>query len=340
MKRIFSFSYAALLVTGMIVLFDSCSNDFELVSPQDPGPVVCFRMDPADRIFHLTLTKTFSGNGSGFDLAKEPERVFYENPDIRLEAWQEGYKVWETPFGVTEQVKSPGVFPEIPGYCYVSKVALPFVSGINGQIDFHSQISEFRLVINQPGKLGPAVSRIPVIPLPLKLHPSAWEKSLDLYPGEGNFDVNYTVRSSIRYCELICVFRYQELHEDWEDRSVTFALRKNIQIIDNMANTYVDPDLFFNKLLVNIKPIDSTLIRKFRSLDIIFLAGDQYYKDYLDTYENTGNSDSPPVGNIENGIGLFTMVRSVRIDKMGMTYRTLDSLAGSVIAKPLGFVKW
>jgi hypothetical protein len=327
-----------MMVAGIL---SSCSNNLDLVVPDDPIPVVICRMDPADRIFYLTLTKSFSGNGNGFDLARDPVSLYWRNADIRLEAWEFDYKVWETPFILTNLSKEPGIFPEIPGFCYVTKDSLPFVSNVNGQMDFWSDINSFRLVINQPGERGPAISRIPVIPLPQKLHPSSFEKSMELYPGEGNFDVSYrVVDERVKYCELICVFRYSEYLEGWDDRSVTFSLRKNIQVVDHRANTYVDPDLFFNKLLVNITPIDTALVRKFRSLDLIFLAGDQFYKDYSETYINAGNVDSPPLGNISNGFGLFTMIRSVRIDNMALSRRTYDSLARGAISRPLGFTRW
>jgi hypothetical protein len=330
-----------LYLMGITAILSACSNSLDLVAPDDPIPVVCCRMDPADQIFYLTLTKSFSGNGSGFDLARDPGNVYYENADIRLEAWEFDYKVWETPFIPADRSKDPGIFPEMPGFCYITRDALPFVQMINGQIDFWSDITSFRLVINHPGELGQAISRIPILELPVKLHPSNWEKSLDLYPSTGNFDLDFLLNDDrIKYCELICLFRYREFREAWEDRSVTFSLRKNIQINDHHAGTYIDPDLFFNKLLVNVKPIDSTLVRKFISLDLVFLAGDQYYKDYSETYVNAGNMDSPPLGNISNGYGLFTMVRSVRLNNMSLTPRTLDSLARGFIARPLGFSKW
>lgn len=332
---------SGLYLVVITAILCSCSNSLDLVATDDPIPVVCCRMDPADQIFYLTLTKSFSGNGNGFDLARDPNNVYYENADIRLEAWKLEYKVWETRFELTDQSKNPGIFPVTSGFCYVTEDALPFVQGINGQMDFWADLTSFRLVINQPGDLGPAISRIPILQLPIKLHPSNWEKSLDLYPSTGNFDVSYRINDDlIKYCELICVFRYKEYREAWEDRSVTLSLRKNIRIVDHAANTYVDPDLFFNKLLVTIKPIDSSLVRKFTSLDMVLLAGDQFYKDYVETYVNAGNMDSPPLGNISNGYGLFTMVRSVRINNMAMTSRTSDSLAGGVIARPLGFSKW
>jgi len=55
-----------------------------------------------------------------------------------------------------------------------------------------------------------------------------------------------------------------------------------------IGNSYLYPDLFFNQLTKNITPINDTIARKFISLNLIFLAGDQYYKDYIDTYVNAG----------------------------------------------------
>jgi hypothetical protein len=84
----------------------------------------------------------------------------------------------------------------------------------------------------------------------------------------------------------------------------------------------------------------NTITRKFISLDLIFLKGDEYYKDYFDTYEHDGNQDVPIKGNIINGYGLFTMIRVSRYEDMTLNQESLDSLAMGKITGKLGFVRW
>lgn len=330
----------ALLVWSWCLV--SCNNDLDLAAPDEPFPVVFFRMDPADSLFTLTLTRSFSGNGSAFDLAKDSRKVFYGSADIRLENWQKGYKIDEARFIPANLTKKPGIFPEVPGYCFQ---AFNELSLINPQ-DIGGMASDLRLVIDIGGKFGPITSTIPMMPLPAQSKPSKWEKKFDLYPPDSSdFRVEFLIdHEYVKYCELICTFRYQELAGSYVDRSVTFSLRKDMMIIEVNREFYaisdIYPDQFFNKLTTNIKPLNDTIIRKFQSMDLIFIAGDGNYKDYNDTYINAGNTDGQPLGNINNGIGLFTMIRTVRMENLIMSIRTLDSLANGQYTRRLGFNIW
>ena len=143
--------------------------------------------------------------------------------------------------------------------------------------------------------------------------------------------------SGIAYRQLLCEFHYQEYEVTWVDRSVLFTVRKDMI---PPGGDLLYPDMFFNLLVKNIKPINDTISRKFISIDLIFLVGDEYFNNYLDTYINAGNMDLPPKGNISNGYGLFTMVRSVKNENMHLSQRTFDSLWNGEITRKLGFVRW
>jgi hypothetical protein len=330
---------------GLLILLSSCSNELDLLSIKDPVPVVYFRMDPADSIFYLTLTRSFSGNDNGYVLARDPDKVFYETTDIRLEGWANQYKIWQTHFKPTDITKAQGIFPEVSGYCYQSKNEL-LPLDMYGLFPCHyNQIDCFRLVLDLPGNYGPVLATVALFPLPKRIFPVTPMKVLDLYPDGSNYKAGIQFNPQfVKYCDLVCLFRYQEYQENqetWIDRSVEFLLRRNIQILDDKAVTIIDPELFFTKIATNIQPINDTIIRKFKSLDLIFLTGDVNFEEYMNSYINAGNLDSPPVGNISHGYGLFTMVRSLKIEnKMTMTYRTLDYLSSGEYTKQLGFVRW
>lgn len=331
------------IIIVYITALSSCSNDIDLVRPDDPIPVVYFRMDPSDSVFYLTLTRSFSVNGNGFEMARNSDLVFYPDPDIRLEGWSGQFKVGETRFRPSGRTKNPGLFPEVPGYCFKSL-------NEKWRLDDNTQnagITTFRLVMDLQGKFGPVVSTLPIVPLPIQKRPSRQEKQVNLYPPDsGKFIVEFSFKEGlIKYCELMCTFRYQELAGgNWEDHNFTVPLKKNIMIVtrNGVANAtaILYPEQFFNRIAVNIKPVNDTILRRFNSLDLIFLAGDQNYKDYSETYINSGNFDGLPMGNIINGYGLFTMVRSVKMENLILSYKTMDSLAGGQYTRQLGFITW
>jgi hypothetical protein len=332
-----------LLVWSGILI--SCSNEFNLRTPEDSVPVVYFIMNPADSIFKLTLTKTFSGDESGYNLARNPDEVYYQKADLRLEGWAKQYKVWESIFHLTANSKVPGIFTENPGFCYETKNEFTLEQSDNTFANNYDDITDFRLVLNLPGLDLPVLSRISLVPIPTRIYPATPMRVLDLCPDGVNYKAGIKFdKEKIKYCELICLFRYlvyQSTGETWRSDSVTFTLRKNIPIYDDKAITIIDPQFFFTRLADNITPINDTIVRKFKSLDLIFLAGDANFQTYYDTYINSGNVDLPPAGNINRGIGLFSMVRSIRIEKkMSMNYRTLDYLSSSEYTRQLGFVRW
>jgi hypothetical protein len=331
-----------LTLSGLLV---SCSNEFELQTTENSVPVVYFIMNPIDSIFQLTLTRTFSGDKSGYDLAQDPSIVYYQNADIRLEGWANQYKVWESKFDLTEKSKKPGIFTTMPGFCFQTKNEFTQVQGDNSLAFNYDDITDFRLVLNLPGKAIPVISRISLVPFPTRIYPATPLKILDLCPDGSNYKAGIQFdKEKVKYCELICLFRYQEfqnIDQSWISDSVTFTVRKNIPIFDDKAITIIDPEFFFTRLAANIKSVNDTIVRKYKSLDLYFLVGDQNFQTYYSTYINSGNVDSPPVGNINGGIGLFAMVRTIRIEKkMSMNYRTLDYLSSSEYTRKLGFVRW
>ncbi len=316
---------ATIAAVFLLINFSSCSNDIDLLDPADPIPVVYFQINPADKIFYLTLTRSFSGDGNGYNLARDPNQIFYDSADIRLEGWSDQYKVWETEFKHSDRTKIPGIFSEVPGYCYEAVNSLPY------------GFTSYRLVIYLPGMSSPIFSRIPV--MSEISAPSKFDHEIALYPDvyKINFPGALEYPSGIAYRQLLCEFHYQEYEVTWVDRSVLFTVRKDMI---PPGGDLLYPDMFFNLLVKNIKPINDTISRKFISIDLIFLVGDEYFNNYLDTYINAGNMDLPPKGNISNGYGLFTMVRSVKNENMHLSQRTFDSLWNGEITRKLGFVRW
>jgi hypothetical protein len=321
----------------LLSVFTSCSDSIDLVDPVEPSPVIYFLMNPDDSVFYLTLTRTFTGNSNAFDLARDADRLFYDNADIRLEAWTDQFKVQETQFKPSDRTKIPGTFAEGPEYCY---------EAANEFYDIMEPITSFRIVLTALGMTTPVVSRIPVLNAPKA--PTRYNHVIGLYPNGYKYPpernspcvLKYGQAvgggGGIKYQQLLCEFNYQEYEGKWIDHSVTFTLRKNTLVVE----PFLYPDFFFTKVAASIKPINDTITRKFISLDLIFLSGDQYYKDYVDTYEHDGNLDLLPKGNIINGYGLFTMIRVARYQNMTLDQESLDSLSMGRITRKLKFVRW
>jgi hypothetical protein len=304
----------------------SCTTDLDLYEPAQPIPIVYFQMNPDDQMLYLTATKTFSGNSDAYDMARDTEKLFYSTVDIRLETWIDDYKVTEIRFEPFDRHQLPGPFSENPGYCFKAK------AGLNQR---STDITHFRLIIQAPGLTSPSYAKIAVIGPPIIQ--SRYDKQISLYPG--SYNIGIAPGPGTAYCDLWCVFRYQQYEGEWINHSDTILIRRNIQFEAGRTDLLY-PELFFKQIADNIRPINDTIIRKFTSLDLVFYASDQYFRDYVDTYVNAGNLDLPPKGNIVNGLGLFTMVRVATKENMAFDRITFDSLCLGQYTRQLGFVRW
>jgi len=313
-----------LLAAILLVHFSSCSTRIDLFNPATKIPVVYLQVNPNDSMHYLTLTRTFSGEVSAFDIASDADQVFYNSCNIRLEGWIYDYRAFETYFEPSEKTKTPGIFPVISGYCF--ELSKTFLSEL---------ITSYRLVLDLPGMSSPAFSKIEMIGPPIVK--SERDRQISLY-GE-RCEIGIAPGPGSAYCDLVCVFRYQQLEETWINHVDTFCLRKDINYEAGRTD-YLYPEVFFNKIAANIKPVNDTIVRKFTSLDLTLYAGDQYFRDYIDSYQNAGDHDIPPKGNINNGLGLFTMLRSATKENMKLDSKTHDSLCMGQFTRQLGFVRW
>jgi hypothetical protein len=330
--------YFDLFFVALVCVVSSCSSKLDLIDPNESLPVVYFQMNPDDSIFYLTLTRTFSGESSAVELARDADRVFYDSADIRLEGWADDFKVIEIQFKPSDRAKIPGIFAEGPGYCYEAQ-NLPLLFD-------NTTINSYRLVINSPGMENPVISRISVLP-PTRV-PNRFSHVIDLYPNGYKYPPKGNSASDLKdlqldeefggivYKQLVCEFHYQEWEGIWVDRVKTFTLRQNTLVVEPILFA----DFFFEKLGSNFRPINDTVTRKFISLDLVFLSGDQHYKDYFNSYTHDGNQDVPLKGNIINGYGLFTMIRVARYKDMTLGQQSHDSLAKGRLTRMLRFVSW
>jgi len=329
-----------LLVILVNTLLTSCSNDLDLIISGEPIPVVYFVFNPEDTVYSVTLTHSFEGTNNAYNMAKNPDSVYFSSAEIKLEGWAGDYKAWESAFNLSNIVKEPGIFPSVIGHCYQTENVLSSFDSRGNVIGPYYEINSFRLFINSPELTEPVYSRIPLVRKPIMATPRIGDKVIDLYPPQGGYYfVSFEIDpEKITYCELVCVFRYEEFIDEWIDKTSVFPLRENIQIHDEIAKTFLYPDLVFNKIATNIELSEIKHPKRFNSLDLLIFASDNTFHDYQTTYINTGNMDNPPMGNIVNGIGIFSMIRVVRLEDMYLSIKTKDSLVSGQFTRHLGFV--
>ncbi len=79
-----------------------------------------------------------------------------------------------------------------------------------------------------------------------------------------------------------------------------------------------------------------TLLPAFRQIS----SADEIYDNYTETYIYATDLTRPAWSNFENGIGIFSLIFTGKLEGFTFDQRTIDSLALSPMTQSLKFVRW
>jgi len=313
----------------------NCDRNIELFYESDPIPIVYCLLNPSDSFCYVSITKSYQDTKNHF-YSNPQECNVIDNVNIVLEAWGNGYKIWETVFEPLNQ--DAGDNSPFKRPIYKSLKPLNFTNSQGYFLQVYNDIDKFRLIITTDLSDKIVYSSIPVFPNP-KIKSSILNKVITLY-GDNKLKIlfsEYDYKS--KYYELICDLHYQEFHDNWINKTKSFIVNKDIQVFDSLILINFYEDIFFNKIVKAVKDSINPP-RKFSSLDFTFIVADQFFDEYLATYENFSSNDNTNFGNIINGLGLFSLHRSVTLEGLKFDIVTIDSLCNGRITSSLNFIGW
>ncbi len=323
---------AAVLVLAMAC--SSCSNELDVLSEPVTEPVIFCVLGMQDSVYKVVLSKTFSGEQSAYEMAQDTAEIYYKNARITLEAWSQGYQIWETEFHPIQATRATGLFSSKPGYAYESSDVLPFNNEDSQVIDY------VRLVVKTPDREEPAYARIPpYVRKPTISFPQPREKKFNLCD-----TIVYYLKmhgSPRRYYDLRCTFRYIEYTDAPRHRSVEFIIKQNLLFTDEPKILYLTPEVFFWKLAACFPP-DTIAVdyRAVTTLDLHLCVGSETFKTYIDTYHSDNDNGLRMWNCFTGGIGVFALKNQTSLTNLEMDRWTKDSLANGSFTKHLKFTKW
>jgi hypothetical protein len=331
-------AYLFLLTAVFPILAGSCNNDLDLLDPAPPKPVVFCILNPTDTFCYVTVSRSVppTDDAGGFFGPGSEARV--DDATVTLEAWQSGYKVWETGFSLTGQSR-PDSSGQVARSVYRSDKVLRFaVDTVHDEAD-RWIYDNMRLVVKSPQFTEPVYGRIPLIHMPRRGYPRK-PATFNLYSTLNNGVSGSIDIKEVRYASLICQFRYREFTDHWADRSVEFVVKKDIAPLMPGLSIRLTEENLFNRLKINI-PVDTAVaIRIFKKLKFTLITTDVFFEDYYHTFVNAGDHDLTVYTNLTNGYGLFACARTARFADMDLDPVTLDSLCNGRMTKQLKFKSW
>ncbi|MEA1876533.1 MAG: hypothetical protein U9N86_06680 [Bacteroidota bacterium] len=275
-------------------------------------------------------------------MASDTSLVFYQNPTIILEGLEDGFPIWSTDFVSRPYIKEPGIFPSTPGSIFSARNKLTINAPDGYFTGYNRNIDHLRLRLEISDIEATAFSTIKVIPRPGIVEPSHPDANLSLYKFP-HLRIISKIDPGYKYCEISIRIKYTEKAPNLAYKDHTFILYKDI-LFDPQSEElikYIEPDLFFSHFANSFKNSEDEdlLYRRLTSFDLIITFGDQYFKDYFNTYYSSEDYGGVPKGNIVNGMGVFSILRSKRVKGFKFHPECLDSLVDGQYTKHLKFVR-
>ncbi|MCK5821990.1 MAG: hypothetical protein KAH17_08885, partial [Bacteroidales bacterium] len=151
-----------LFVLLVILLSSSCDNEIDVIDKVDSKPVIYSLLNINDTVYSVSLTKTFVGDTNVYALACNPDNVFYSSANIWLDGLVGDSIIWSTQFYLSDLVKDNGIFPQVPGYLYLSDAVITKIDENGYFLDCYREIERFRLSIDIEGSMSIISAIVPV----------------------------------------------------------------------------------------------------------------------------------------------------------------------------------
>lgn len=324
---------------ALFLFMVSCSDEVPIIFGGPQKPVVYGLFNPKDTIILIRLTKTFVGLESAEVLAKDPNNLYYDNAEVRLDInSEEGYPVTSYAFEKTILPDKPdGIFARSPNYAYVLKGPLDlfFIDGF-----------QVRLLINLPDdSLLLSAQQTYYSPPEFTLPKPHSQTHFGLYQAEAP-KIKWVDKYGFQRYLLVIRLNYMNRYEDYNEltsfevnyshRSLVFSPEQN----SATAMHIFEGNDFLRKISYGITVDPKIVNRSFMSIDLILIGLSKEYCDYKETSLIVSDRMGKPVSNIVGGLGLFAL--QVYTEQTGhlLDPSSLDSLVNGQHTRKLKFVKY
>lgn len=326
------------IVSGILLLGFclSCSSELEVITEGDSIPVVYCMLNPEDSIHRLRLTKSFIGFDNAYDLAKNPENIYYNDASVTMKivsnnGWPLGIKDFSKD---TSLVRNAGIFP---GYneLFILQASLDYL--LNDEfkitlfirIDDQSIITSEQVFFNKPEVLAPSPS---------------YGTKLSLYSGEP-LSMRWTKNQVYKTHAIEFIFNYSEFKNQSETKhSKKFTKHLTTTSLTTGINSGELSYQFDSQLLMLwiSKIVDEIDVdyRSFTSLGFVLLSSTKEFDDYTRPLDISVDRTGLPISNIEGGTGLFALISRTERLNYGLDQRSIDSLAKGNFTKHLRFINY
>lgn len=324
-------------------LLGACTNDLNLTDDWADIPVVYALLNINDDTHYVRVEKAFLDESeNAFFLAQEPDSIYYNSISVALERVSDGkqFQLERIDGNLVGLQKEDGVFANEPNYLY--KIDAPDINLTGGE--------QIKLVLNRGDNLPVVTAETAILgDMELK-QPSANPGLIPKFDFEYNLleDIRFNIPNEAVIFDVRVLFQYKEFElgdpsGTIQDKTLEWIWSESSQRKsenDNFIKEEVRGIEFYQFLKTQLEE-DIGLGRFFTGMDVIITAAGQELATFFDIKNaNTGltsNQELPFYTNLSEGRGIFSSRNQFRIDGLGLSNRSLDSLRNGIHTGTLNF---
>jgi hypothetical protein len=314
------------------VLWNSCSNEFELTEEWKDIPIVYGLLSMADTAQYIRVERAYlDPNTSALAQAKIADSIYYENASVQIVHEQTGdvYDLEMIDGRDDGYFREEGVFAQEPNYLF--KIRTSDIDLIGGD--------DYRLELDR-GNGNPIVTSQTALVDEFVLFRPLSGTSLRFEDGL-NFTFSWREIESAAFYDVTLEFNYTE--QDPNQPGNPFISKRVIwKVAENIrTNEYrIQGEEFYQAIASGIEG-GLNVPRRIGQLSVVIEAGGTSLFDFIQVGSAnqgiTGSLDLPEFSNLSEGLGVFSSRNEIREDGFNLFTATRDSLEFGRFTRDLNF---
>jgi hypothetical protein len=315
---------SVIFFTAAVLLVGSCSDEVSLVKPGPPVPVVYGILDVKDPHHYIKLSKSFAGEVDAYELAQDPDRIFYSGAEIKLTRI---FDRADYRFQAVDTIsRLPGPFPALPNKIYL--------------LNSNLFPAWYKLSVTLPEQGDTLSALFHLMADFTVLTPKKGFKKFYLYDDPTIFSWNQSEEAGLYEIAMTMNFEEHLVSGEIKEDSVTYTKQLIPETLETGKGTLeyrFYSDGFYASIPGHVKHDPAVDFRKPTGFSIHITAADTVVSKYIRWFNLEIDDKVNPNGNIAGAIGVIGSKNTIKFTGLTLSNRAQDSLVRGRYTKNLSF---
>ncbi len=326
------------LFISCLVVFFSCSNEFELNAPAKEIPIVYGLLSRSDEVHYIRVERAFiDANRPALELAQDPNALYFEEVQVELvrESNGDAFLLDRADVSQLGLEREDGIFATTPNILY----------GI-GANELNLQEEEvYRLNIRRAADALLTTAITPIVGDIRLNRPIPGEQKPQLrIIADDELNIVWGADETAKLFDVTMIINYEEFNPNDANsvvqKSLEWSLAQSIEGIDGPNRIEPEGIEFYQFLNTNLN-IDANLQRVLKTIDFRIDAGGEELFNYINVGQaNTGITSAqviPNYTNLSSGLGIFASRNTLLETGFVLDAETRETLQNNDLTRDLNF---